>query len=174
MPRLPCRIASLLLTRRPQPGRDASSTEELAQAAGVLANVQAHGGARRSHGGQLGRLNTTCLLVGLDFTRIESDGPTELKSGLGMDTPIEPRHSKYRVAKLWSDLPEGNPPGLSRRDGDWQQMRLGTVHHEIWEGQASVPVIEEQMLSIRISCIADTGKILEPVKFALCVSLEEV
>lgn len=86
-------------------------------------------------------------------------------------TPINPRHSKYRVARLWVDLPDGALRG-ERTEGEWRQLRLGTVHHEVFRGARAVPVDDETYLSVRVNCLADAGRIVEPVKFALCVSLE--
>jgi hypothetical protein len=86
-------------------------------------------------------------------------------------TPINPRHSKYRVARLWVDLPE-DPLRVDRAEGVWQQLRKGTVHHEVFKGERSVPVVDGDYLRVRVNCLADAGRLWEPVKFALCVSLE--
>ena len=86
-------------------------------------------------------------------------------------TPVNPRHSKYRVARLWIDLPDGDLRG-ERTEGDWRQLRQGTVHHEVFQGALAVPVDDDTYLSIRVNCLADAGRIVAPVKFALCVSLE--
>jgi len=86
-------------------------------------------------------------------------------------TPVNPRHSKYRVARLWIDLPDGDLRG-ERTEGDWRQLRQGTVHHEVFQGALAVPVDDDTYLSIRVNCLADAGRRVAPVKFALCVSLE--
>lgn len=86
-------------------------------------------------------------------------------------TPVNPRHSKYRVARLWVDLPDGDLRG-DRTEGEWRQLRQGTIHHEVFHGARAVPVDDETYLSVRVNCVADAGRIFEPVAFALCVSLE--
>jgi len=86
-------------------------------------------------------------------------------------SPINPRHSRYRVARLWLDLPEGALRG-DRAQGEWRQLRQGTLHHEVFETDRAVPVQEGTTLAIRVNCVADAGRIWEPVQFALCVSLE--
>lgn len=86
-------------------------------------------------------------------------------------SPVNPRHSKYRVARLWVDLPDGDLRG-DRAEGEWRQLRQGTIHHEVFEGARAVPVDDETYLSVRVNCLADAGRIDDPVKFALCVSLE--
>jgi hypothetical protein len=94
-----------------------------------------------------------------------------LTATLAWLTPINPRHSRYRVARLWLDLPDGPLRG-DRVQGESRQLRLGTLHHEVFETQRAVAVQEGTTLAIRVNCVADAGRILEPVPFALCVSLE--
>jgi hypothetical protein len=86
-------------------------------------------------------------------------------------TPVNPRHSKYRVARLWVDLPDGDLRG-DRTEGEWRQLRQGTIHHEVFYGARAIPVDDETYLSVRVNCVADAGRIVHPVAFALCVSLE--
>lgn len=86
-------------------------------------------------------------------------------------TPPNPRHSKYRVARLWVDLPD-DPLRLGRIGGESRQVQLGTLQHEIFEGDSAVPIVAGQDLVVRVNCIADAGRLVAPVGFALCVSLE--
>ena len=86
-------------------------------------------------------------------------------------TPSNPRHSKYRAARLWVDLPD-NPLNLNRLEGEARQLQLGTLQHETFEGEGAVPVMPEQSLVVRVNCLADAGRLEHPVGFALCVSLE--
>ena len=87
-------------------------------------------------------------------------------------TPINPRHSKYRAARLWVDLP-GDPLHVTEaREGELKQLRLGTIHHEVFEGEAAAVIQDGQSLRVRVNCKADAGKLPAAVEFALCVSLE--
>jgi hypothetical protein len=86
-------------------------------------------------------------------------------------TPPNPRHSKYRVARLWVDL-LADPLRLVRLEGEARQLQLGTLQHEIFEGEGAVPVVPGQSLMVRVNCLADAGRLDRPVEFALCVSLE--
>lgn len=86
-------------------------------------------------------------------------------------TPPNPRHSKYRVARLWVDLLE-DPLRLVRLEGEARQLQLGTLQHETFEGEGAVPVVPGQSLVVRVNCLADAGRLDSPVEFALCVSLE--
>jgi hypothetical protein len=87
-------------------------------------------------------------------------------------SPINPRHSKYRVARLWADLPDDPLHVTQAREGEYQQLRLGTVHHEVFEGTAAPVIADGQSLRVRVNCKADAGALTAPVQFALCVSLE--
>ncbi|PXX07605.1 subtilase family protein [Paraburkholderia tropica] len=86
-------------------------------------------------------------------------------------SPVNPRHSHYRTARLWVDLPD-DPLRLDRVDVEARQARLGTLQHEIFEGGGAVPIVADQDLVLRVNCLADAGPLTEPVDFALCVSLE--
>jgi Subtilase family len=86
-------------------------------------------------------------------------------------TPTNQRHSKYRAARLWVDV-SADALRLKRSEGEWRQLQLGTLQHEIFEGEGAVPVVPGQSLVIRVNCLADAGRLNRPVKFALCASLE--
>ncbi|WP_431208163.1 S8 family peptidase [Burkholderia cepacia] len=88
-------------------------------------------------------------------------------------SPTNSRHSHYRVARLWVDLPH-ETLGLERVDVEARQAQLGTLQHEIFEGDSAVPVVDDQDLMVRVNCVADAGRLNEPVDFALCVSIEVV
>lgn len=86
-------------------------------------------------------------------------------------TPTNARHSKYRAARLWVDV-SAEALRLERSEGEWRQLQLGTLQHEIFEGEGAVPVVPGQSMVVRVNCLADAGRIDRPVEFALCVSLE--
>jgi len=86
-------------------------------------------------------------------------------------TPTNARHSKYRVARLWVDV-STDALRLKRSEGESRQLQLGTLQHEIFEGEGAVPVVPGQSLVVRVNCLADAGRLDNPVDFALCVSLE--
>jgi hypothetical protein len=86
-------------------------------------------------------------------------------------TPTNPRHSKYRAARLWVDV-DTEAMRLERSEGESRQLQLGTLQHEVFEGEGAVPVVPGQSLVVRVNCLADAGRLDSPVEFALCVSLE--
>ncbi|MHB0990263.1 MAG: S8 family peptidase [Burkholderiales bacterium] len=86
-------------------------------------------------------------------------------------TPVNPRHAKYRAARLWIKPPDGEL-SVSRINCDWQRVQRGTVQHEILEGENAIAFAEGDDLVFKVNCAEDGGKILAPVPFALCVTLE--
>lgn len=86
-------------------------------------------------------------------------------------SPVNALHSRYRVARLWVDPPT-QLLALQRREADWQQVRGGTVQHEILEGDAAVPIVEGDSLVFTVNCKADAGRLLPATRFGLCATLE--
>jgi hypothetical protein len=97
--------------------------------------------------------------------------PRRLTVTLAWLSPVNALHSRYRVARLWVDPPT-QVLGLHRRQADWQQVRSGTVQHEILEGDAAMPIVEGDSLIFTVNCKADAGRLLSATKFALCATLE--
>lgn len=86
-------------------------------------------------------------------------------------SPVNPRHAKYRSARLWIKPPHDDL-SVSRMNCDWQRVLRGTVQHEILEGESAMPFVEDADLVFKVNCAEDGGKLVAPVPFALCVTLE--
>lgn len=86
-------------------------------------------------------------------------------------TPVNPRHAKYRTARLWIKPPHENLR-VSRMNADWQHVQRGTVQHEILEGDDAIAFADGEELVFKVNCSADAGKLLASVPFAICVTLE--
>ena len=86
-------------------------------------------------------------------------------------SPTNSRHSKYRVGRLWMDVPDAGLR-LTRLEGESRQVQSGTLQHEIFEGDSAVPIVQGSEITIRVNCVADAGRLSASVQFALCVSLE--
>ncbi|MBI3147602.1 MAG: S8 family peptidase [Betaproteobacteria bacterium] len=86
-------------------------------------------------------------------------------------SPVNPRHAKYRAARLWIKPPDGDF-SVSRMNCDWQRVQRGTVQHEVLEGESAIAFVEGADLVFRVNCAEDGGKLLAPVPFALCVTIE--
>lgn len=80
---------------------------------------------------------------------------------------------KYRKAALAFEATElAKEVGGSRVEAQWQQVRSGTVQHEIMEGQEVRAFQEGQHLVIPVQCREDAGQLNEDVPYGLAVSLE--
>lgn len=86
-------------------------------------------------------------------------------------SPISAKTQKYRTASLWFEM-INNGLASSRSDADWQAVRRGTVQHEVFEGQSAEPLIDGDVIEIKVNCRNDAGKIQNPVAYGLAVSLE--
>lgn len=86
-------------------------------------------------------------------------------------TGTNPRHAKYRNARLWV-FPPHEEVRATRVDCDWRDVRRGTLQHEIFEGEEAFAFVDGDTLKFKVNCTADAGKIQAPVRFAICVSLE--
>lgn len=86
-------------------------------------------------------------------------------------TPANPRHARYRAARLWIEPPNGEL-GVVRTNCDWQHVQRGTLQHEVLEGENALAFIDGDTLLFKVNCAEDAGKLLFPVRFALCVTLE--
>ncbi len=87
-------------------------------------------------------------------------------------SPINPLHRSYRVADLWFDPPQ-DALRVKRTDADHHAVRRGTVQHEVLEGDAAVPIGDDDTMPIQVNCKASLGtKLTVAVPYALMVSLE--
>ncbi len=105
-------------------------------------------------------------LSGTDFWR-------RLTITLGWNTPINADNRKYRRAALTFEPTKlAEKIGGNRMEADWQQVRNGTVQHEIIEGKRVKAYIEGDSLVVAVQCREDAGPLDIDVHYALAVSLE--
>jgi hypothetical protein len=101
-------------------------------------------------------------------------GPKRLTSTVAWFSPIHPGHARYRKAKL-TLLPangaQKNQLGIERRNGEFNQLSLGTVHHEVFEGDRARGLTEDE-LPLHLTCRAAAGELDSPVRYGLAVTLE--
>ncbi|SNB47478.1 S8 family peptidase [Geobacter sp. DSM 9736] len=88
-------------------------------------------------------------------------------------SPISVDSRKYRKAALTFEATEpANDIGGSRAEAQWQQVRNGTLQHEIIEGAEVRAFQEGQYLVIPVQCREDAGPLNVEVPYGLVVSLE--
>ena len=87
-------------------------------------------------------------------------------------------HRNLREAKLTLEPGGGNWSSqilrLDRQDGDYQQVKRGTVQHEVLEGTKQIQAFEDgETLRIRVTCKKDATAHLDAViPYGLAVTLE--
>lgn len=86
-------------------------------------------------------------------------------------SPINPANRKYRKANLSIEPPK-DIIGVDRRDADWQQVKNGTVQHEVLVGEKVVPIQDGDALHISVVCREDAESLDEDVHYGLAVTLE--
>ncbi|MDD4788860.1 MAG: S8 family peptidase, partial [Pirellulales bacterium] len=86
-------------------------------------------------------------------------------------SPINNRHRSYRQAQLWFHVNE-NEIGVRKLNLDSDSARRGTVEHRLFEGEKVRGFVENQRLSITVSCKDGAGKCVDEVPYALAVTLE--
>lgn len=81
-------------------------------------------------------------------------------------TPINPFHVGMRRAKLWLEGVQGH----QRLESDWQQVRKGTVQHEIFDlDKTNLP---GDILELFVECSGDAGELDDEIPYGLAVTLE--
>jgi len=86
-------------------------------------------------------------------------------------SPINPGNRNIRKANLSFD-PPNDTVGVKRREADWQQVKKGTVQHEIMVGRQIVSYQDGDTLLIPIECREDAGSLDEVINYGLAVTLE--
>ena len=94
-----------------------------------------------------------------------------LTATLAWLSPVNPFDQRYRGAEMWFE-PPGKQIGVARDDFDHNQVRKGTVQHEVLGGQLATPYADGDFMIFKVNCKAGTGKLVGDARFALCVSLE--
>lgn len=94
-----------------------------------------------------------------------------LTATLAWLSPVNPFDQRYRRAEMWFQ-PPGEQIGVAREDFDSNQVRKGTVQHEVLRGQRATPYTDGEFMIFKVNCKAGAGKLEGAARFALCVSLE--
>ena len=85
-------------------------------------------------------------------------------------SPINSSNQNYRVAHLWFNPANGVAP--TRIHADHRAVQRGTVQHEILEGKNAVVFQDGDIIRLKINCRAVGGRITEPIRYGLVVTLE--
>ncbi|MGA8515925.1 MAG: hypothetical protein WB821_14260, partial [Burkholderiaceae bacterium] len=94
-----------------------------------------------------------------------------LTATLAWLSPVNSFDQRYRRAEMWFE-PPGDQIGVARAEFDHNQVKKGTVQHEVLQGQLAAPYSDGDFMVFKVNCKAGAGKLEGAVRFALCVSLE--
>jgi hypothetical protein len=86
-------------------------------------------------------------------------------------SPVNPDNRKFRKANLSFDPPKDDI-GVARKEVDWQQVKNGTIQHEILEGEEIKDYEDGAEMIIPVVCRDDTKTLDENVHYGLAVTLE--
>lgn len=85
-------------------------------------------------------------------------------------SPINTENKNYRKANLSVEL--NNKIGTDRINADWQQVKNGTVQHEVLEGKDVIAIQEGDYIQISVICREDAGTLDDEIAFGLAITLE--
>lgn len=94
-----------------------------------------------------------------------------LTTTLAWFSPINTDSRKFRKANLSIEPPK-DIIGVERNNADWQQVKNGTVQHEVLVGNKVVSYQDGDFLLISVVCREDAGNLDEDVHYGLAVTLE--
>jgi hypothetical protein len=94
-----------------------------------------------------------------------------LTVSLAWMSPVNPRHKNYRKAALWFS-PEKEPLGVDKKDLDYDSSKRGTLQHQVFEGGKARAFGDGDVVGVKVSCVEDAGKLMEPIPYAIAVTLE--
>ncbi len=91
-------------------------------------------------------------------------------------SPINCGHRNLREAKLFFGVPASDKPPLKikRTDADHNQVKKGTVQHEILEGEKKISAYQDgESIKVKITCKKDaTENLNSKIPYGLAVTLE--
>ena len=102
------------------------------------------------------------------------DVPRSLTVTLAWFSPVNVRHLSYRMAKLEVEGDFKNEIGTERAKAQpaYNSIPRGTLFHERYEGEKAVAFVGDGLLSLRVRCKEQAGKLDEPIRYGLAVTVE--
>jgi len=86
-------------------------------------------------------------------------------------SPVSPKTYKYRDARLWLKMPELHLFD-STSEVSINAASRGTLQHVIYESKKAVSFKGQNSIPITVNCSDDAGKIVEPIRYGIVVTLE--
>jgi len=88
-------------------------------------------------------------------------------------SPVNPLHRRFRRAKLFISPPTKQKSlKVDRINADHNQVKNGTVQHEVLEGSKVAEFEDGEYISIKVTCKEDAGVLENSIHFGIAVTLE--
>ena len=87
-------------------------------------------------------------------------------------SPVNCNRQNYRMAHLWFDPKNGNALAPNRQNADFRAVQIGTVQHEILEGNRAIVFQDGDNIAIKVNCRSDASRLNESIRYGLAVTLE--
>ena len=100
--------------------------------------------------------------------------PRAITITLAWFSPVNVRNLAYRMAKLEvkREFTDKLVSGRTRLQPSHATIPRGTVFHERYEGHRMVEFVDGEHLSLRITCREQAGKLDDPIRYGLAVTIE--
>ena len=106
----------------------------------------------------------------------ETQHPRAFTVTLAWFSPINMKHQGYRMAVLDMESADNQKywpvPDRRKNQPNYMSTRRGTILHEHRYGTKAIGLIDENHLSLKISCRTPAGKLDEFIPYAMAVSFE--
>jgi hypothetical protein len=79
---------------------------------------------------------------------------------------------RYRDSALWFTVEGENRSLATQRTYQWQQVKRGTLQHEIFEGDAITVISDTREIEIKVNCKEDAAALNNPIKYGLAITFE--
>ena len=86
-------------------------------------------------------------------------------------SPVNTRSQRHRMARLRFEPPRSEL-GADPTEAEHNAIFRGTVQHQVLEGTAAIPFVSGDVFEINVDCRVDAGRLANPVRYGLAVSIE--
>ena len=92
---------------------------------------------------------------------------------MAYNSPVNPNTRKYRKAHLYFDNVKNNELiDFDRIIYDFNASSAGTVQHDVLHGNKADAYLDNQYIKVKVNCREDSAKLIEEIKYGLCVTFE--
>ncbi len=86
--------------------------------------------------------------------------------------PTNPTRHRYRTTQIWFEVENCKELVPTRQNSDWQNVRKGTLQHEVFTGENAAVWGEDNELRIKVNCKEDAEKFSGKIPYSIFVTFE--